>query len=225
MRGNCRLRWTYAIRFSEPTHRSHIHISIPHPLTPSYTLTLDQKSHMVGKPGAGVKAKPKQYRTPCPCGCKSTSSSTIAAHKKEAERRAKLHALAVARSVSGLAGSSVQHSFTKHPPCQKQGHSAPPTEERAPDHEGAMEVDLPQEGGSGEPLAHIWADRASRREREDEDLLSEPGSPELSSEDEDETENGNLDCDEPVFLSDDEDPDPPVHMEISATEQLTTDFQ
>jgi len=101
-------------------------------------------------------------------------------------------------------------------------HHPPKT---APDHEGTMEVDLPQEGGSGEPLARIWADRTSRRKCEDEDLLSEPGSPELSSEDENETKNGNLDHDEPVFLSDDEDPDPPVHVEISVTEQLTTDSQ
>ena len=89
-----------------------------------------------------------------------------------------------------------------------------------------MDVGRSQAGGSGEtPLARIWADRASRRERQDEDLLSEPGSPELSSEDEDETENGNPDLEEPAFLSDDESPEPLVHAEISATERLTTDFQ
>jgi len=88
-----------------------------------------------------------------------------------------------------------------------------------------MEVDHPQAGGSGEPpLARIWADRANRREREDEDLVSEPGSPELSSKDEDEMENRNLGPDEPQFLSDDEEA-PLVHVEISATEQLTADFQ
>ena len=184
---------------------------------------------MVGKPGAGVKAKTKQYRTPCSCGCKSTSSSTIVAHRKEAQQRAKLDALAVARSISGLTGSSTRRPLvpTTHPPRQRQGHSTSLTEDCPPDHEDTMEVDHPQAGGSGEPpLARIWADRASRREREDEDLVSEPGSPELSSEDGDETENGKLDPDEPVFLSDDDDdPDPLVHVEISATEELTTDFQ
>jgi hypothetical protein len=65
--------------------------------------------------------------------------------------------------------------------------------------------------------------RASRREREDEDLLSEPGSPE-QSEDEDELESsGNLDPDEPVFLSDDE--EQLVHTEIPAREQLNAHFQ
>ena len=79
--------------------------------------------------------------------------------------------------------------------------------------------------GSGKPpLACIWANHANRREHEDEDLVSEPGSPELSSEDEDEMEDGNLGPNEPQFLSDDEEASL-VHVEISATEQLTADFQ
>jgi len=91
-----------------------------------------------------------------------------------------------------------------------------------------MDVDHQQESGSGEPstpltLTHIWANRASRHEREDEDLVPDPGSPELT-EDEDETEGSeNLDPDEPEFLSDDE--EPPTHVEISPMEQLTADFQ
>ena len=67
-----------------------------------------------------------------------------------------------------------------------------------------MEVDPLQASRSNNPspLTRIWAHLASRREREDEDLVSEPGSPELS-EDEGKTEtNGNLDPDEPEFLSD-----------------------
>ena len=184
---------------------------------------------MVRKPKAGAKSKTKKYRAPCGCGCGSTSSSTISAHRKEAEQRARIESLSVARSVSGLAGSSTyQPTPAKHPSLRrKRGCSTPPAnDDGAPDHEDAMEVDHPQAGGSGDPpLARIWADRASRREREDEDLLSEPGSPEISSEDEDEIGSGNLDPDEPVFLSDDEDTDPLVHVEISATEQLTADFQ
>jgi len=89
-----------------------------------------------------------------------------------------------------------------------------------------MDVDHQQGGGSGEPstpLACIWANRASRHEREDEDLVSDPGSPELT-EDEDEAEGcKTLDPDEPEFLSDDE--APPTHVEISVMEQLTADFQ
>ena len=183
---------------------------------------------MVSKPKVGTKAKTKKYRAPCGCGCGSTSSSTISAHRKEAEQQAKINSLVVARSVSGLTGSSSRRpTSAKRPPRKrKQGHSTPPAEDRAPDHEDPMEVDRPEVGGSSEsPLARIWANRAGRREREDEDLLSEPGSPELSSDDEDEPENGNLDPDEPQLLSDDEDPDSLVHVEISATERLVSGFQ
>ena len=82
-----------------------------------------------------------------------------------------------------------------------------------------------QASGSNDPspLTCVRADRTGRREREDEDLVPEPGSPE-PSEDEDEAENdGNLDPDEPELLSDDE--EPRVHVEIPATEQLTAGFQ
>jgi hypothetical protein len=84
-----------------------------------------------------------------------------------------------------------------------------------------MEIDLVQGSGSREPLTRMWPNRASRREREDEDLLDspEPSSPELS-EDED---GRNNESDEPEFTSDDE--RPLVHVEISATDRLTADFQ
>ena len=90
-----------------------------------------------------------------------------------------------------------------------------------------MNVDHPQGSGSGNPslpLTRVWANRPSRHEREDEDLIPEPGSPELS-ENEDQAEGDeNLDPDEPVFLSDDEEP-PIAHIEISAREQLNSGFQ
>ena len=95
--------------------------------------------------------------------------------------------------------------------------------------EDPMEVDLPGTSGSSSrehpsPLTRVWAARASRREREDKDLVPEPDSPELS-EDEDEVEgDGSLDADEPNFLTDDEEP-APVHVEIPARERLTADFQ
>lgn len=91
-----------------------------------------------------------------------------------------------------------------------------------------FEVDhLPTSGPSSNelpsPLTHVWASRTNRREREDEDLVSDPGSPE-PSEDENETDNdGRVGADEPKFLTDDE--EPPVHVEISAGDQLTTGFQ
>lgn len=89
-----------------------------------------------------------------------------------------------------------------------------------------MEVDHPQASGSSgpsPPLTHVWANHRSWRGCEDEDLVSEPGSPE-QSEDEDEVENdGNPDPDEPKFLSDDE--EPLAHVEISARDQLTAGFQ
>lgn len=88
-----------------------------------------------------------------------------------------------------------------------------------------MDVDHLQASGSGQPstpLTRIWANRAGRREREDEDLVSEPGSPEPSG-GEEEDEDGDMSADEPELLSDDE--APLVHVEISATDQLTADFQ
>ena len=89
-----------------------------------------------------------------------------------------------------------------------------------------MDVGRTQTSGSSDPsppLTHVWANRASRCKREDEDLVSDPGSPQ-SSEDEDEVEvDGNLDPDEPDFLSGDE--EPRVHAEIPATEQLNASFQ
>lgn len=88
-----------------------------------------------------------------------------------------------------------------------------------------MEVDLSPAGGpSSSPLTRVWASRESRCERADEDLVSNPGSPESSEADEDEVEgNEGLDTNEPEFLTDDE--ETPVHVEISARDQLTTDFQ
>jgi hypothetical protein len=89
-----------------------------------------------------------------------------------------------------------------------------------------MEVDHPQASGSGEPsspLARVWANRAGRREREDEDLVSEPGSSSDNSDEEEAENNANPSPDEPGLLSDDE--APPVHVEISAAERLTAGFQ
>jgi len=85
-----------------------------------------------------------------------------------------------------------------------------------------------QANGSGSseppsPLTHVWAGRASRREREDEDLVPEPGSPELSGDEDDVENDGIPGADEPEFLTDEE--GPPAHVEISVREQLTAGFQ
>lgn len=91
-----------------------------------------------------------------------------------------------------------------------------------------MEMDcLPTSGpGSNElpsPLTCVWASCTDRHECEDEDPVSNPGSPE-PSEDEDKTENdGRAGANEPEFLTSNE--EPPAHVEISAGDQLTTGFQ
>ena len=93
--------------------------------------------------------------------------------------------------------------------------------------EDPMDVDLPPASGPSSsgppPLTRVWAGRASRHGREDEDLVSEPGSPELS-EDGDEAENNReQNADDPEFLTNDE--ASPTHVEISVREQLTANFQ
>jgi hypothetical protein len=101
-----------------------------------------------------------------------------------------------------------------------------PVEDYAP--EDLMDVDLPPASGPSSsrppsPLTRVWAGHASQCGCEDEDLVSEPGSPE-PSEDKDEAEDdGTQDIDDPELLTDDE--EPPTHVEISAREQLTADFQ
>ena len=184
--------------------------------------TPNRRPHMVNTLAAKVKAKSAKYRAPCLCGCGSKSPSTIAAHGKAIMKAAKMKALSAARSVSSPATSSAHHSApTKH---RKSRHPTGLPENHAP--EDPMEVDLPQGSGSGEPLnplVRIWVNRAGRREREDEDLVSDPGSPELSDNDDEAEGNGNADPDEPEFLTDDE--GPPIHVQISATEQLSADFQ
>lgn len=166
-----------------------------------------------------VKAKGAKYRAPCLCGCKSTSPSTIAAHGKTIMKEAKMKSLSAARSA---ASSSSRRSVPKK--HRKSTHSTGFTENNTP--EDPMEVDHPQGGGPGKPstpLDRVWANRASRREREDEDLVSDPGSPELSEDDDETGSNGNLDPDEPELLTDDE--GPPAHVQILATDQLSADFQ
>jgi hypothetical protein len=80
----------------------------------------------------------------------------------------------------------------------------------------------PSTSAHASPPPYLAVDRAGRRGREDEDLVSEPGSP-VPSEDEDDTGDRSLDHDEPEFVSDDE--GPPAHVEIPASKQLTADFQ
>lgn len=99
--------------------------------------------------------------------------------------------------------------------------------------EDVMDVD-PLENRSGPsnpfPLTRVWADRGNRCGREDEDLVPEPGSPELSEGGEEAEDKGGGNADgEPEFLTDDEvTPNgrgSPVHVEISARDRLTADFQ
>lgn len=178
---------------------------------------------MLDKLKSKLMPKQKQFRTSCMCGCGSTSSSTIAAHRKQITRRTNLDSLDAARSVSGLTRFSTSHlASSKHLSRQKPREPTQPAEDRTP--EDPMEVDHPlASDSSSSPLTHVWAGRAGQHQREDEDLVSEPESPELSG-DEDEVKNdGNQDADEPEFLTDDE--EPPTHVEIPARNRLTADFQ
>ena len=89
-----------------------------------------------------------------------------------------------------------------------------------------MEVDRPQVSRSDTappPPTHTWANRASRHEREDEDLFSRPGTPDLSGDEATAGNDGEPVSDEPGFLSDDEELH--IRAEISTAEQLTAGFQ
>jgi hypothetical protein len=168
---------------------------------------------------AKIKLKTRQYRALCLCSCGLRSPSTITSHRKLAKRKANIDALAIAQSVSSPTTGLL--ALAKCPPHQKPRRQ--PAEDYAP--EDPMEVDQPQASRLGEPsapLARIWANRASRREREDEDLVSKPGSPEPENEAEAENSGNQSPIDEPEWLSDDE--APPTHVEISATEELTASF-
>jgi hypothetical protein len=177
--------------------------------------------------------KSKQSRAPCLCGCHSKSSSTIAAHRQYVGKQAKFDLLNTARFISGHPGPTALHPVSSK--ClsrQKRASPIQPTEDAAQAAEDPMDIDPPVDGPGPSkllsPLTHVWADRADRRGREDEDLLPEPGPPELS-EDEDSGNEEGRDADEADFLTDDEvtarDGDAPVHVEITARDQLTAEFQ
>src|ERR1700679_3373411 len=153
--------------------------------------------------GARAIPKPKhgQYRAPCLCGCKSKSPTSIAAHGKAIARRGKIDSLALARSACHRTSP-----LTFQPAPTTQNFYLEPGNVARTAEDPGIEVDLPQASGFRDlspPLTRVWADRASRREREDEDLVPEPD-PSESSEDEDKVENGgNLEPDE--HLSDESD--------------------
>jgi hypothetical protein len=175
-----------------------------------------------------VKAKLKYKCAPCPCGCGSTSSSTIADHKKHFIKAANADALRAARSISGPTSSSTPGpATTDHASHRKLPRSMQSAKDPTPD--DSVEMDLVQASGLGSseptvPAIRLWPNRASRRERRDEDLVDSPG-PSSPQQSEDEAENnGNNDSDEPEFMSDDEGP-VRAHVGISVTEQLTADFQ
>ena len=168
------------------------------------------------------KRKSKQTRAPCLCGCSATSSSTIAAHQKEFAKKAKLRSLKVAHAAIPAVPSvaSRRHSH------QEQAVSTGEGDQGGADHgvEDLMEVDPPVHEPPRIPssgINRVWAGRPNQPGREDEDLVSEPGSPEVS-EDED-TQDGEMgDGDELGYLTDD---DECAHVEISARDRLTANYQ
>ena len=177
------------------------------------------------------KLKWKQFRTRCVCGCRATSPSTIAAHRKALKRerklldkKAKLHSLASARR-------AIKKRHSRRAPADPVPPAEPDSTYAAED---PMDVDPAENvsdlSGPSSLLARVWVGRANRRGREDEDLIPEPGSPELS-EDEDAEDRGGGDVDEAELSTDDEtapddgDKGAPTHVDISARDQLTADFQ
>ena len=173
------------------------------------------------------KLKSKQYRAPCLCGCDSTLPTTIAAHGKMLRRRAKLRLLGSAQFVPSHDNSSTSHILIPPlhrnltPPVQPEGDTSYSIED-------PMDMDPPaNESGpstSSSSLARVWADRAGRPGHEDEDLVPEPGSPELS---EDEGGAEGEGSDEREFLTDEEET---LDSNISAVHVapeglLTTDFR
>lgn len=189
---------------------------------------------MSSKQRPGTQSKSRQSRAPCLCGCKATSPTTIAAHRKALERRARLDSLSSARFVSNhpqLSASCLISS--KHLSQRQPTDPVQSAEEATCATDDLMDVDPPASGPrpseTSSTLARVWANRAKRPEREDEDLLSEPGSPEPSENGEDVESEGRGNIDEHEFLSDDEgtyrDEGTPVHAEISVRSQLTTNIQ
>ena len=175
------------------------------------------------------KPKSKQYRAPCLCGCDSTSPTTIAAHGKMLRRRAKLRLSGSAQFVPSHDNSSTSHILI--PPSHRNLTSpVQPEGDTSYSIEDPMDMDPPaNESGpstSSSSLACVWADRAGRPGREDEDLVPEPGSPELSEDEGGAEGEGSDECE---FLTDEEETldsnISAVHVEISPEGLLTTDFQ
>ena len=151
------------------------------------------------------------------------------------QRKAKLNSLRSARSISGRSNlpasrlTLLKCRSHKKPPPDPLQHAKDATED-------PMDVDLPENGSgpgptvSSPPLTRVWADRANRHGREDEDLVPEPDSPQLSEDEEEAEDEGRGDVEEPEFLTDDERTSGSaegtlVHVEISTRDQLNADFQ
>jgi hypothetical protein len=193
---------------------------------------------MPGKPKSKLPTGgSKQPCAPCQCGCGAKSSSTIAAHRKKIEKRIKLNFLNSARSVapSRLTPLPVplkqpQHQTLRNPTptnTKSIAHEIGP-DDTIPD---PMDADPPEnhsrDRDSPPILARVWASRGGQYRHEDVDPIPEPSSPELPSDDEDEDKETE-DANEPIFFTDDEicnDYEAPTHVEISARDQLTANFQ
>jgi hypothetical protein len=192
---------------------------------------------MPGKPKSKLPTGgSKQPRAPCQCGCGAKSSSTIAAHRKKIEKKMKLNFLNSAHSVA----PSLPNPLPV--PLKQLLHQTPRNSTlintKSIEHEignntieDQMDIDPPENhsrhGNSPPILARVWASRGGQCRHKDEDLISKPGSPEPLSDDEDEDE-GTEDTDEPSFLTDDEtrnDEEAPTHVEISARDRVTANFQ
>lgn len=164
----------------------------------------------------------KQKRSRCLCGCPATSPSTISAHAKNLRQEARLTILHAARAVAGNTPLTGLTSTSSRPPPKEHHRTTDSDENTDNATDNLMDVDL----NPGQPsfsLNQVWSNRASRPEREDEDLFPGPGSPDQS---EDDGNGENLD--EPTYLSDDDLPPPkptPSHIEIPIWDRLTATRQ
>jgi len=189
---------------------------------------------MLNKRKSKLHPKSKQTRAPCLCGCGATSPSTIAAHRKEFAREAKIRSLNTARAAVPTVSLVTPRRRSGQEPAVPLP-SAPTGEGEhenvGPSTEDLMDVDpdpprlhepseIPR---SRSPINRVWTSRVDRPGREDEDLVSDPGSPEVS-EDEDGEDGEMRSGEEPAFLTDDEDQGV-ARVEISARDRLTANYQ
>ena len=178
--------------------------------------------------------KDKKPKRTCLCGCGSTNSATKAAHKRTSDRPVLRRTLELARSIAQIRPND-QTTPPTPGPSRTEGSSrsrqsrstnltvlGDTSEGEVPGHadSGYLSAD-PQP----DLLAHVWANRESRVERQDEDLFSRPPSPlpDLIG-----LGMGQDFDDDEAQLSDfstENEEEPRTSARLTATQRLNTDFE